>query len=242
MTDVSITAAGAHPTATATDRIPSMQAGSSGYITPSQIAAYMETAGVVIGVGSGTSLTLGGAALGSNALAATGSIGIATGTSAPDVILSRGAAAATLQLGAPNAAAPVAQTLQVQSVVTGTADTAGVNWTFAGSKGTGTGAGGQIIFRTAPAAGTASTPNALATGLTITAPAVNMQPSVVVGNQAVATTATDGFLYIPGGAGAPVGTPTAFTGRYPLYWDTTDKKLYVYDGAWLGSTVPGVWS
>ena len=64
----------------------------------------------------------------------------------------------------------------------------------------------------------------------------------VVGAAALVTTATDGFLYIPGGAGAPTGVPTAKAGRYPLYWNTTQKKLHVYDGAWLGATAPGVWS
>jgi hypothetical protein len=72
-----------------------------------------------------------------------------------------------LQLGAADAAAPVAQTLTVQSVVAGTTNTAGTNLTIAGSKGTGTGAGGSIIFQVAPAGLTGSTQNALATALTI---------------------------------------------------------------------------
>jgi len=79
------------------------------------------------------------------------------------------AAAATLQLGAADAAAPVAQTLQVQSVVAGTTNTAGANFTIAGSKGTGTGAGGSIIFQVAPAGTTGTAQNALATALTINA-------------------------------------------------------------------------
>ena len=145
-------------------------------------------------------------------------------------------AAATLQLGAADAASPVAQTLQVQNVVGGTGDTAGANFTIAGSIGTGTGAGGQIILRTAPAKSTNTTQNTLATGLTITAPAVNMQPSVVLGNQAVATTATDGFLYIPSCAGAPAGTPTAFTGRVPLVVDSTNNTLSYYNSSW--KTIP----
>lgn len=75
--------------------------------------------------------------------------------------------AATFQFGQADAAAPVAQTAQVQSVVTGTANTAGVDWTFKGSKGTGTGAGGKILFQTAAATGSGSTPNSLATALSI---------------------------------------------------------------------------
>jgi hypothetical protein len=50
--------------------------------------------------------------------------------------------------------------------------------------------------------------------------------STVLGNAALATSATDGFLYICAGAGKPTGTPVAFTGRVPLYFDNTEKVLY----------------
>ena len=83
-----------------------------------------------------------------------------------DLFLTR-AAAATLQLGAADAAAPVAQTLQVQSVVAGTTNTAGTNFTINGSKGTGTGAGGSIIFQVALAGSSGSSQNAYSTALTI---------------------------------------------------------------------------
>jgi hypothetical protein len=75
--------------------------------------------------------------------------------------------AANLHLGAWDAAAPVAQTLGVQNVVGGTSNTAGANFTITGSQGTGTGAGGAIVFQTAPAGSTGSTQNALATAMTI---------------------------------------------------------------------------
>jgi hypothetical protein len=74
---------------------------------------------------------------------------------------------ATLQLGAADAAAPVAQTFQVQNVVAGTTNTAGTNFTINGSRGTGTGVGGSIIFQVAPAGTTGSAQNALAAALTI---------------------------------------------------------------------------
>lgn len=76
-------------------------------------------------------------------------------------------ASGTIQHGAADAAAPVAQTISVQNVVTGTLDTAGANWTFKGSQGTGTGAGGSIIFQTAPAGTTGTAQNALVTALAI---------------------------------------------------------------------------
>lgn len=84
-----------------------------------------------------------------------------------DVFLTR-RAAANLRLGAADAASPVAQTLSVQSVVAGTTDTAGANLTITGSQGTGTGAGGSIIFQVAPAGSSGTAQNALATALTIT--------------------------------------------------------------------------
>ncbi len=88
-------------------------------------------------------------------------------TLSTDAILSR-KGAANFQLGAADAASAVAQTLTVQSVVAGTTDIAGANLTIIGSMGTGTGAGGSIIFQTSPAAaGSASTQNAPVTALTI---------------------------------------------------------------------------
>jgi hypothetical protein len=58
--------------------------------------------------------------------------------------------------------------------------------------------------------------------------------SFVAGAQAaLATTATDGFLYVPTCAGTPTGTPTAITGMAPIVVDTTNNKLYFYSGgAW----------
>jgi len=43
---------------------------------------------------------------------------------------------------------------------------------------------------------------------------------------------TNGFFYIPAAAGAPTGVPTAISGRVPMYYDTTNEKFYVYNGAW----------
>lgn len=57
--------------------------------------------------------------------------------------------------------------------------------------------------------------------------------NVVVGSAALATTATDGYFYITSCAGAPTGVPTAFTGRKALQWDSTNSKLYVYEGGWV---------
>jgi hypothetical protein len=53
---------------------------------------------------------------------------------------------------------------------------------------------------------------------------------MVVGPAALATSATDGFLYVPTCAGTPTGTPTTQTGTAPIVVDTTNNKLYFYSG------------
>jgi hypothetical protein len=95
---------------------------------------------------------------------------------ASDTFLTR-RAAANLRLGAADAAAPVAQTLSAQSVVAGTTNTAGANLTITGSQGTGTGAGGSIIFQVAPAGSSGTAQNALATALTISSKKQLVVPS-----------------------------------------------------------------
>jgi hypothetical protein len=61
--------------------------------------------------------------------------------------------------------------------------------------------------------------------------------STIIGSAALATTATDGFLYIPTCAGAPTGVPTAYTGRVPMVYDSTNNKFYIYNGAWKSVTL-----
>lgn len=53
----------------------------------------------------------------------------------------------------------------------------------------------------------------------------------------LALTATDGFLYISSGAGTPTGTPTAYTGKIAMFYDTTANKIWFYNGAWRGVLV-----
>ncbi len=62
--------------------------------------------------------------------------------------------------------------------------------------------------------------------------------SLIVGNGALATSATDGFCYITTSAGAPTGVPTTWTGSAPIHIDSTNFKIYVYvGGAWKAVTV-----
>ena len=73
-----------------------------------------------------------------------------------------------------------------------------------------------------------------AVGSTTPKATITSSGSFVAGAQAaLATTATDGFLYVPTCAGTPTGVPTAITGMAPIVVNTTNNKLYFYSGgAW----------
>lgn len=77
------------------------------------------------------------------------------------------------------------------------------------------------------------------TNLTLSAASGIRTAGIVTQTAALATDATRGFLYIPTCAGAPTGTPEAFTGTVAMVFDTTNNKLMIYDGSWLGGTTPG---
>jgi hypothetical protein len=89
-------------------------------------------------------------------------------SSSPDTYITRSTknTGANIQLGAADAASPVAQTLSVQSIVGGLSGTPNLSaaaypFTITGAQGTGTGAGGSIIFQVAPAGGSGTAQNAL---------------------------------------------------------------------------------
>lgn len=159
----------------------------------------------VLSTAQGTSLALGGATIGTNALAVTGSASVSAeyisastsggfraasggffywnvrsqlSSSADGNLVLQNAAAtntailswpasATLQHGAADAAAPVAQIEQVQRVVAGTSNTAGALWTFKDSAGTGTAASGGYAWQVAPAGTTGSSQNTFSSAFTI---------------------------------------------------------------------------
>ena len=83
-----------------------------------------------------------------------------------DTTFSRGAIR-NFRFGAADAATALAQTLSVQSVVAGTSNTAGTAFTINGSQGTGSGAGGSIVFQVASAGGSGTAQNTLVAALTI---------------------------------------------------------------------------
>lgn len=69
---------------------------------------------------------------------------------------------------------------------------------------------------------------------------VDNNGNVVVGTGVLANNATNGFLYIPSCAGTPTGTPTAYSGRVPLVWDSTNDILYVRSGNSWKQAIPAV--
>lgn len=55
--------------------------------------------------------------------------------------------------------------------------------------------------------------------------------NVIIGTAALSTSATNGFLHIPTMAGAPTGTPSFYTGRVPIVFNTANNALYFYNGS-----------
>ncbi len=59
------------------------------------------------------------------------------------------------------------------------------------------------------------------------------------GSAALATDATDGFLYVPSMAGSPTGTPATKPGLLPIVIDSTNNRLLFYSsGAWRAVGLP----
>ncbi len=62
--------------------------------------------------------------------------------------------------------------------------------------------------------------------------------NVVIGAAALATNATDGFVYLPSSVGAPTGAPTSYAGTVPVEIDTTNLRLYAnIGGTWRYATL-----
>lgn len=63
---------------------------------------------------------------------------------------------------------------------------------------------------------------------------VDANGNLICPTGSLSTSATDGFFYLDSGTGTPTGTPTSKTGRVPLYYDTTNNRLWVYSpsGSW----------
>lgn len=86
------------------------------------------------------------------------------------------------------------------------------------------------IFITSPAGGSGDNMGLVAYGDIVLA---------CGGGSQIATNATVGFMYIPSCNGTPTGIPTRYavgssTGHYPVVYDTSGHKLWLYDGLWRG--------
>lgn len=79
--------------------------------------------------------------------------------------------------------------------------------------------------------------------LQIYAPQQNWRKQVVnrfgAGGEALATDATDGFLWVPSMPGTPTGTPVTKPGLLPIVIDSTNNRLLFYSsGAWRAVGLP----
>ena len=151
---------------------------------------------------------------------------------AVDLFLTR-RAAANLRLGAADAAAPVAQTLSVQSVVAGTSNTAGANLTITGSQGTGNAAGGSIIFQVAQGGSSGTAQNALSTALTISSNknvtftgTVTVSGAPVIAGTYLQTLENNTFLYA--GASADLALARDAANTLALRNGTAAQEFRVY--------------
>lgn len=190
--------------------------------TVNQITASASTGAVTLslpstliapGTFAATSAAIGGATIGSNALAVTGTStlgGFARIDATDGVVISgsktlgfttaavgnvattflNGPAAATLQFGGTNVASPIAQTLRFQGAANGGGfNLNGANATIIGSLAVGTGTSGDIIFKT----GTQTTPgNSQATETTALTIKGDTQAVIVPGALTVSAALTYG--------------------------------------------------
>lgn len=77
-----------------------------------------------------------------------------------------------------------------------------------------------------------------ASGVLTEAARVNSGGSFMMSASALATTATDGFIYINSCAGTPTGVPSAAPGgAKAIVYDTTANKIWIYNGSWRGVAV-----
>ena len=143
-----------------------------------------------------------------------------------DTVFSRHAAA-NWQLGSADAAAPIAQTLGVQSVVAGTSNTAGANWTLNGSVSTGSGTSGDIVFKTGGTGAAATVQNSEVAALTLKGATQTVQLNATA-YPSCGSLATNSSGVIGCGSGPvplTVGGSASLTGSLGYYVCTTTCSI-----------------
>lgn len=193
MADAKISALPSASTIGGTEILPGVQSGGNVGITPNQLKTFMSAM---------STLTLGGATIGPNALAVTGSVAISstltvTGFISSSAGVSAGAAASifwngrgilsspaagSVRFGSLDAASPVAQTVGAQGVVVGTANTNAPAITWQSPQSTGTGTPGGHVFQSTPAGSSGSSQNPFVTSAIIGGPTYHV--SVAAGTTA----------------------------------------------------------
>lgn len=134
----------------------------------SGVIASASTGGIFLGSSGGTpTLAYASGISFGNANTIGWSAGV-IGSTAPDVVIGRGGAPRTIKFGADYTSSTSPYTLQLPNAAIGS-NLAGSSFTIQGSRGTGTGVGGDFIFQVAPAGSSGSAQNALITALTISA-------------------------------------------------------------------------
>lgn len=141
--------------------------------------------------------------------------------------------AANIRQGKAPSATPIAQIFTLGEASRPGTDTniGGANGTLQSGLGTSAGTPSSLIFQTPVTVGGTTTVQTYATRLTLGL-------SAVFGSAAIATNATDGFIYIATCAGTPTGVPTTQTGRVAMVYDTTNHQFWIYDAAWLQPKTP----
>lgn len=149
-------------------------------------------------------------------------IGAAGGLQAPYLYFTNGGlfsspGSSQVQLGTVDVPTPLMQTLSITSAV-GVSNIPGVDWVLQGSRGTGTGIGGNIVFKTAPAGVSGTAQNTAV-------PTVTISPNGYIGSSKINPLSTPS---------APAGTPSATGGTIAA--STTNYATIVALDA-LGSVV-----
>lgn len=162
-----------------------------------------------------------GGVLAAGALTVSGAFAASAAASVAGVLTAIGG----VRLGAADAAAPVAQTIQAQSVLAGTSNTAGANTTLKLSAGTGAGAGGSWIVQVAPAGSTGTAQNPWSTAFTID----STKLATFAGNVLVSTSGTPALAIAATAGNAAVlnlqGNANTSAGSFEVHQDGSSNAL-----------------